>query len=105
MFKADDIIEHSDKQLFRATLRSDHCLDELLPSRKNYFDRNLRIRKKGNGLELPLAKTERFKSSFVMRCVYISLCLVDILHYCTLSSTCLIIWLILLFVSFFFHLL
>ena len=34
LFKAYDIIKHSDKQLFRAILKSDHCLNELLPSRK-----------------------------------------------------------------------
>ena len=50
--------EHSDKQLFHATLRSDHCLNELLLPWKNYFGRN--VRKNGHELEIPLAKTERF---------------------------------------------
>ena len=83
LFKADDIIEHSDERLFRAILKSDHCSIELLPLRKNYFGKNLR--KNGRGLKLPLAKTERFKSSFVMRCV----CFVVILYVCTQSYTCL----------------
>ena len=69
LFKADDINEHSDKELFRATPRSDDCLNELLSPRKNHFARNLR-ENKGHGLELPLAKTERFESAFVMRRVY-----------------------------------
>ena len=68
LFKVDDVIEHSYKQLFCSNLRSDHCLNELLPPRKYYFGRNLR--KKGHGLELPLAKTERIKSNYLMRCVY-----------------------------------
>ena len=37
LFKADDIIEHSDKQLFREILKSDHCLNELLHPMKNYL--------------------------------------------------------------------
>ena len=37
LFKADDIIEHFDILLFRAILRSDHCLNEFLPTRKYYF--------------------------------------------------------------------
>ena len=31
LFQADDIIEQADKRLFRAILRSYHCLNELLP--------------------------------------------------------------------------
>ena len=68
LFKANDIIEHWDKQLFRAILISDHCLNEFLPPRKNYLGRNLG--EKLHGFELPLAKTERFKSSFAIRCLY-----------------------------------
>ena len=68
LVKSDNITEHADKQLFHATLRLDHCLNELVPPRKNYFDRNLR--KNGQGLELLLAKTERLKSSFVITCIY-----------------------------------
>ena len=59
-FKADDIIEHSDKQLFRAILRSDRCLNELLPPRKNYLGRNLR--KKVMDWNYRVPKTGRFKT-------------------------------------------
>ena len=37
LFKADDISEHSDKQLYHAILKSDHCLNQLLPLKKNYL--------------------------------------------------------------------
>ena len=42
LLKAEDIIEHSDKQLFRAILISDDCLNQLLPPRKYCFGRNLK---------------------------------------------------------------
>ena len=54
LFKADDKNEHSDKQLFRAILRSDHCLNELLPPRKNHLRRN--TTKTGRALDLTLTK-------------------------------------------------
>ena len=52
---------NTDEQLFRVILKSGHCLNELLPPRKNYLGRNLGKK------ELPLVKTERLKLSFVMR--------------------------------------
>ena len=42
LFKAVDIFEHSNKQLFCTILRSYHYLKELLPHMKYYFSRNRR---------------------------------------------------------------
>ena len=62
------LIEQCDKHLFRAALNPTHCLYSILPPKKNMYGRNLR--KKGNGRELPLAKTKLHKDSFLMRCIY-----------------------------------
>ena len=93
-----DLIEQCDKHIFRAALNPTHCLHSILPPaainpthclysilppaainpthclhsilppKKNMYGRNLR--KKGHGRELPLAKTNLYKDSFLIRCIY-----------------------------------
>ena len=77
MFEADEIVEHSDKQLLRAIPKSCHCLKQLLPPRKYFVEI---FGKKDMDWNYRYTKPKTFKSSFVKRCLY----LYAMLFYCTI---------------------
>ena len=64
-----DLIKDRDSKLFKNVIRDDHILHDLLPPKRK---RVLRERK----LEFifPWVRTERFKQSFLNRCISIKLC-------------------------------
>ena len=61
-----EIINKRDKRLWKKILNDDHnALRELLPNKLNRT-----LRQRGHDFELPLVRTERFKKSFVNRCLF-----------------------------------
>ena len=61
-----EIRDKRDKRLWRKiTLSDDNALLELLPGK-----RNKKLRPRGHDYELPLVRTERYKRSFVNRCLF-----------------------------------
>ena len=61
-----EIINKRDKRLWKKILDDDHnALRELLPNKLNRT-----LRQRGHDFELPLVRTERFKKSFVNRCLF-----------------------------------
>ena len=61
-----EIREKRDKRLWRKiTLADKNALLELLPGK-----RNKKLRPRGHDYELPLVRTERYKRSFVNRCLF-----------------------------------
>ena len=66
---AADIVDNADKKkLFHSALNSTHCLHHMLPPQTNAHGRCLHF--KGQGRVLLMAKTERYKNSFLIRCLY-----------------------------------
>ena len=65
---AADVVDNADKNLFHSALNPTHCLHHMLPSKKNADGRFLRF--KGHDRVLPMEKTERYKNSFLIRCLY-----------------------------------
>ena len=55
-------------KLFRALQNKEHCLHQLLPSKRSNYSLNLR--KRGHEYRLPEWKTELHKCSFINRCLY-----------------------------------
>ena len=65
---AADIVDNADKRLFHFALKPTHCLHHMLPPKKNAHGRFLRFNE--HGRVLPMAKIERYKNSFLIRCLY-----------------------------------
>ena len=65
---AADIVDNADKKLFHSALHLTHCLHHMPQPKKNAHDIFLSF--KGHGRVLPMAKTERYKNSFLIRCLY-----------------------------------
>ena len=66
--RAADIVDNADKKLFHSPLNPTHCLHHMLPPKQNAHGRCLHF--KGHGRVLPMAKTERYKNSFLISCLY-----------------------------------
>jgi hypothetical protein len=65
-YKISQLVEEKDKALFAKIVKDpDHALHNLLPERRS---RTLRERK--HSFILPMIKTERFKRSFLNRCLF-----------------------------------
>ena len=60
-----DLIKDRDSKLFKNVIRDDHILHDLLPPKRK---RVLRERK--HDFIFPRVKTERFKQSFLNRCIF-----------------------------------
>lgn len=61
-----EISNKRDKKLWnKITLNEDNALQELLPEKRSRF-----LRPRGHDFELPLVRTERYKSSFINRCLF-----------------------------------
>ena len=68
LFKFEEMVDVADKRLFRAIKSSDHCLNHLLPGKRNVYASKLRNR--GHQFLLPVMHTEMHKKSFINRCLY-----------------------------------
>jgi hypothetical protein len=65
-YKISQLVEEKDKALFAKIVEDpDHALHNLLPEKRS---RTLRDRK--HSFILPMIKTERFKRSFLNRCLF-----------------------------------
>ena len=60
-----DLIKDRDSKLFKNVIRDDHILHDLLPPKRK---RVLRERK--HDFIFPRVRTERFKQSFLNRCIF-----------------------------------
>ena len=66
-YKITHLVEGRDKSLFAKIVNdSDHILYDLLPEKKSRF-----LREREHSFILPKIKTERFKRSFLNRCLLI----------------------------------
>ena len=64
--KISEVIEERDRKLFRKIVSNpEHALHELLPVRKKRI-----LRQREHNFILPQIKTERFKRSFINRCLF-----------------------------------
>ena len=68
LYKFEEMVDVADKRLFRAIQTSDHCLNLLLPGKRNVYASKLRSR--GHKFRLPVMHTEMHKKSFINRCLY-----------------------------------
>ena len=65
-FEISTLTEEKDKLLFnKITTAKDHSLQDLLPPK-----RSRKLRKRGHEFQLPQKRTERYKSSFMNRCLF-----------------------------------
>jgi hypothetical protein len=61
-----EIITDRDRKLWKIIINNEHnSLQELLPNKINRP-----LRERGHKFELPLVRTERYKRSFINRCLY-----------------------------------
>jgi len=67
IFDIDTLIETTDFRLFRSVTYPDHCLNYLLPSKRNY---TMQLRPKAYNFTLPHIHTTLFKNSFINRCIF-----------------------------------
>jgi len=67
IFDIDTLIETTDSRLFRSITYPDHCLNYLLPSKRNY---TMQLRPKGHNFTLPHIHTTLLKNSFINRCIF-----------------------------------
>ena len=67
IFDIDTLIETTDSRLFRSILYHDHCLNYLLPSKRNY---TMQLRPKGHNFTLPHIHTTLLENSFINRCIF-----------------------------------
>ena len=81
----NDIINDRDMKLWKSiTDNSNHCLYDLLPPQ-----RTRQLRNRGHNYILPRIRTERFKSSFINRCLFkfIQNCIICI-YYIRIGQCC-----------------
>ena len=65
-FEISTLIEERDKLLFnKITTTKDHPLQDLLPPKRSRM-----LRKRGHEFQLPQIRTERYKNSFMNRCLF-----------------------------------
>ena len=65
-FEISTLIEERDKLLFnKITTMKDHPLQDLLPPKRSRM-----LRKRGHKFQLPQIRTERYKNSFMNRCLF-----------------------------------
>ena len=62
IFDIDTLIETTDSRFFRSMTYPDHCLNYLLPSKRNY---TMQLRPKAHNFTLPHIHTTLFKNSFI----------------------------------------
>jgi len=67
IFDIDTLIETTDSRFFRSITYPDHCLNYLLPSKRNY---TMQLRPKAHNFTLPHIHTTLFKNSFINRCIF-----------------------------------
>ena len=62
----NEVISDRDRKLWKKIINNkDNALQDLLPSKLNRP-----LRQRGHEFELPMIRTERFKRSFINRCLY-----------------------------------
>ena len=62
----NEVISDRDRKLWKKSINNkDNALQDLLPSKLNRP-----LRQRGHEFELPMIRTERFKRSFINRCLY-----------------------------------
>ena len=64
----EELCENAYRKLFKATTWSHRCLHTLLPPARNTSGRNMRERE--HHCQLSIAKTNQFKNSLIVRCLY-----------------------------------
>ena len=63
-----ELFRSADYNLFKKMINNrEHCLHAFLP---DIVNRHMYLRKRGHNYELPLAKNEQHKSSYLVRCFY-----------------------------------
>ena len=63
-----ELFRSADYSLFKKMISNrEHCLHAFLPDTVN---RHMHLRKRGHNYELPLAKNEQHKRSYLVRCFY-----------------------------------
>jgi len=60
-------VTSSDRELFRNMQKCEHCLNHLLPPRKNNV---IALRPAGHEFQLPICNYELHRRSFVVRCLF-----------------------------------
>jgi len=87
IFDVDSLINTADSRLFQSITFPDHCLHNLLPSKRNH---RISLRPKAHNYTLPHIHTTLLKNSFVNRsifrrvwfCVLYFFCIFKVLLYC-----------------------
>ena len=75
-FNVRDLFDTADNKLFNnVSINAEHCLHSLLPPKRELFGRQLRSR--DHNFKLPQIRTALFKSTFINRCLFRSLRLMD----------------------------
>ena len=68
-FDIDDLIDKSDRKLFRRTIQQDHFLRHLLPPKTSTYS-SYQLRKRQHPYLLPTVQYSQFKNSYVNRCLF-----------------------------------